>query len=217
MDNLFLNNFWFIDMINDLPQMSAEKIWNNFYHWIFQNDSPSKIVRLCQQFTIKQLMYYEKFESFAFDREWRWRLTNNFSSSEIHSQDKCMKKSSSQRVINQNVSKTIKKLKTVNRELSSLAMYDLSDHVSKQKRENRFSKLKTKSKDWDNKNEISSHIGNICSICRIDKFQNEKHFVELFNNRKSFSWMRQIAINKYLATSSNDSWKAVHQKWRSFV
>ena len=33
----------------------------------------------------------------------------------------------------------------------------------------------------------------------------------------TFLEMRQIAINKYLATSSNDSWKAVHQKWRSFV
>ncbi len=96
-----------------------------------------------------------------------------------------MKKSSSQRVINQNVSKTLKKLKTVNRELSSLAMYDLSDHVSKQKRENRFSKFKQIQQIETTKNEISSHIGNICSICRIDKLQNEKHCCELFNNRKS--------------------------------
>ena len=78
-------------------------------------------------------------------------------------------------------------MKAVNLELSSLAIYDLSDHVSKQKRANRLSKFKTIQKIETTKNEISSHIDNSGSICRVEKLQNEKHFLNYSTVDNHFS------------------------------
>ena len=96
-----------------------------------------------------------------------------------------LKKSSSQRVINQNVSKTFKKIE--NSQPWVVITCDVWFIRSCFKAKNVKIVLvswKQNQKIEITKNEISSHSGNIYSICRFDKFQNEKLFFELFNHRK---------------------------------